>query len=75
MYKAGRQQEINFRFTRLPRLFDCKFNDEIMSEPKKKTKSKTQKQNKKQRKEEEKKFSCHYKRNQARIKEYILTGK
>ena len=36
MYKAGRQQEINFRFTRLPRLFDCKFNDEIMSEPKKK---------------------------------------
>ena len=47
-----------------------------MSEPKKKKKkSKTQKQNKKQRKEEEKKFSCHYKRNQARIKEYILTGK
>ena len=27
VYKAGRQQEINFRFTRLPRLFHSNFND------------------------------------------------
>ena len=31
MYKAGRQQEINFRFTCLPRLFHCDFNDKIMT--------------------------------------------
>ena len=34
LIRAGRQQEINFRFTRLPRLFYCNFNDKIMTKKK-----------------------------------------
>ena len=60
LYKAGRQQEIDFRLTRLPRLFHCKFNDKIMSQTIEK---------------KEQKFSCHYKCNQAGTKDNIPTGK
>ena len=35
MYKVGRQQEINFRFTCLPRLFHCTFSDKIITLKKK----------------------------------------
>ena len=33
--KAGRQQEINFRFTLLPRLFHFNFNDNILTKKRK----------------------------------------
>ena len=65
-YKAGRQQEINLRFICLPRLFNCNFNNKIMSKIK-------AKQTKKQKKK--KKLSWRYRCNQAGIKKDILTGK
>ena len=37
MYKAGGQQEINFRFNSLPRVFHCNFNYNIITLKKKKT--------------------------------------
>ena len=45
-HKAGRQQEINLRFICLPRLFNCNFNNKIMSKIK-------AKQMKKQKKKKE----------------------
>ena len=64
MCKAGRQQEINSRFTRLPRLFYCNFNDKTMTKKKKK-----------RTKEKKRILSCHYRCNQAGITEDIPTAK
>ena len=61
LYKAGRQQWINFGFTIVPSLFHCNLNDGIKSKTITKSKEKT--------------FYCHYRCNQAGTKEDIPAGK